>query len=239
MSAVLVLDRVTKRHGDGRTVVDALVNVSLSVQPGELVAVMGPSGSGKSTLLGLSGGLDTPSEGRVTIGDVDLASQSISQLAGMRRRRIGFVFQDFNLVPGLSAIENVSLPMELDHVPLKSARSQAADALELVGLSDLAKRFPEELSGGEQQRVAIARAVVGERQLLLADEPTGALDTLTGENVMRLLRHSCDQRNVATIIVTHNPTHAAWADRIVFLRDGHIVDQTSPTGPDVLLAERY
>jgi putative ABC transport system ATP-binding protein len=161
-----------------------------------------------------------------------LSSMSANDLARLRRRTVGYVFQDLNLLPGLTAAENVSLPLELDGVSLGPARAAAVDLLERVGLSELIDRFPEDLSGGEQQRVAIARAMIGDRRLVLADEPTGALDTVTGETVMRLLRAACDDTGAAGVLVTHDAGHAAWADRIVFLRDGCVVDQAGGTAAD-------
>jgi putative ABC transport system ATP-binding protein len=156
----------------------------------------------------------------------------------MRRRSIGYVFQDFNLLAGLTAVENVALPLELDGNKASAARKLGLRALEELGLDDRADRYPDELSGGERQRVAIARAVVGDRQLLLTDEPTGALDSVNGEAVMRLLRAAC-QRGVAGVIVTHDPKLASWADRVVFLRDGRMIDQTvAAPGPESLLAPR-
>ncbi len=190
---------------------------------------MGPSGSGKSTLLCLAGALDRPSEGRVLVSGTDLAAKTAKQLAEIRRRMIGFVFQDLNLLPGLTALENVSLPLELDGSALEPARDAARAALQQVGLEALAERFPDALSGGEQQRVAIARALVGPRAVLLADEPTGALDTVAGETIMRQLRAQCD-RGRTVLLVTHNASHAAWADRVILLRDGAIADEAcSPT----------
>ena len=237
MTAPLEIRDVTKNFGAGHLQVDAITDVSVDVEAGELVAVMGPSGSGKTTLLSLAGGLDHPSSGTVCVEGVDLAGLGRAPLARMRRRRIGYVFQQLNLIDGLTASENVALPLELDGVGKRGARDQAMQALDLVGLGDLAHRFPEELSGGEQQRVAIARAVVGDRALLLADEPTGALDSMTGEAVLRLLREHCD-RGGSGVLVTHDARFAAWADRIVFLRDGRILDQTdAPAGPDSLLTD--
>jgi putative ABC transport system ATP-binding protein len=234
MSA-LRLSRVTKVYGSGAGEVYALRGVDLSVEPGELVAVMGPSGSGKSTLLTIAGSLEEPTDGEVTVGDVSLAGLSRNQQAALRRRAIGYVFQDFNLLAGLTAAENVSLPLELDGTPVRAARVAAVAALERLGLAERADRFPDDLSGGERQRVAIARAVVGDRHLLLADEPSGALDSVNGEAVMRLVRDSC-QGGVAGVVVTHDAQLASWADRVVFLRDGRIVDQTAePDGPESLL----
>jgi putative ABC transport system ATP-binding protein len=232
----LELQSVSKVYGEGPTEVHALRDVSLRVDVGELVAVMGPSGSGKSTLLTIAGSLEDPSAGDVLVGGVSLLRMSRNDRARLRRRAIGYVFQDFNLLPGLTAAENVALPLELDGVSARMARARGVAALEELGLVDRAARFPDELSGGERQRVAIARAVVGDRHLLLADEPSGALDSANGEAVMRLIRAAC-QRGVAGVVVTHDAQLASWADRVVFLRDGRVVDQTSPPpGPESLLA---
>ncbi|MCM1965662.1 ABC transporter ATP-binding protein [Streptomyces sp. G1] len=231
---VLHLDQLVRTHGSGATEVHALRGINLSVYPGELVAVMGPSGSGKSTLLTLAGGLDTPSRGRVIVEGTDITTASRKQLAALRRRSIGYVFQDYNLIPALTAAENVSLPLELDGVSARKARVSALAALEEMNLGQLADRFPDEMSGGQQQRVAIARALVGDRRLVLADEPTGALDSETGESVLALLRSRCDA-GAAGILVTHEPRFAAWADRVVFLRDGSVVDETLRSQADSLL----
>jgi putative ABC transport system ATP-binding protein len=237
MTAVVALRDVTRVHGSGAAEVHALRGVSLAVEPGELVAVMGPSGSGKSTLLHLAGGLDAPTSGTVAVEGTDLASLSRAALARLRRRSLGYVFQDLNLIPALTAVENVALPRELDGVPWRAARADAVRALAEVDLGDLAERFPDDMSGGQQQRVAIARALVGDRRLVLADEPTGALDSETGESVLRLLRARCDA-GAAGILVTHEARHAAWADRVVFLRDGTVVDQAGPAAPpEMLLAD--
>ncbi|WP_121841611.1 ABC transporter ATP-binding protein [Streptomyces sp. S5] len=230
----LELREVSRTHGSGLARVHALRGVSLSVYPGEFVAVMGPSGSGKSTLLTLAGGLDTASSGQVFIEGQDIAGLSRKRMAALRRRRVGYVFQDYNLIPALTAAENVALPRELDGVSVRRARKEALDALADMKLTEVAGRFPDEMSGGQQQRVAIARALVGERRLVLADEPTGALDSETGESVLALLRARCDQ-GAAGVMVTHEPRHAAWADRVVFVRDGSIVDQTLSAGADSLL----
>ena len=232
---LLTLEGVCRVHGSGAREVVALDGIDLTVRLGELVAVMGPSGSGKSTLLNLAGGLDTPTAGTVTIAGDVISDLDATRRAALRRRRIGYVFQDFNLIPALTAAENVSLPRELDGVPMRQARKEALDALAEVGLVKQARRFPDELSGGQQQRVAIARALVGPRRLVLADEPTGALDSVTGEAVMRLLRARVDA-GAAGLLVTHEPRFAAWADRTVFLRDGRIVDATGVDDPDSLLA---
>jgi putative ABC transport system ATP-binding protein len=236
MTSALELHQVSKIYGSGPTEVRALSVVDLSVERGELVAVMGPSGSGKSTLLTIAGSLEDPTSGEVLVDGVDLAVVSRSDRAKMRRRSIGYVFQDFNLLAGLTALENATLPLELDGIRAKTARATALEALEELGVADRADRYPDELSGGERQRVAIARAIVGDRGLLLADEPTGALDSVNGEAVMRLLRAAA-HRGVAGVVVTHEAQLASWADRVVFLRDGHVVDQTvAPPGPESLLA---
>lgn len=236
MNAVLQLIEVNRIHGEGLTEVHALRSVSLTVRAGELVAVMGPSGSGKSTLLTLSGGLDQPSSGKVLVEGVDLAELGNKGRARIRRTSVGYVFQDFNLIPALTAVENVALPRELDGERTAVARTAALAALEEVGISELADRFPDEMSGGQQQRVAIARAVIGERRLILADEPTGALDTETGEDILRLLRSRCDA-GAAGVLVTHEARHAAWADRVVFLRDGVVVDESHSSEPETLLEQ--
>jgi putative ABC transport system ATP-binding protein len=233
---VLELAGVSKVYGDGPAEVHALRDVSLTVDEGELVAVMGPSGSGKSTLLTIAGTLEDPTNGEVRVGGASVSGMSRNDRARLRRRVLGYVFQDFNLLAGLTAAENVSLPLELDGVPGKSARQASLQALDELGLRDRTQSFPDELSGGERQRVAIARAVVGHRRLLLADEPSGALDSANGEAVMRLIRAAC-QRGVAGVVVTHDAQLASWADRVVFLRDGRVVDQTSPApGPESLFA---
>jgi putative ABC transport system ATP-binding protein len=235
MTAMLELRRVSKVYGSGPTEVQALREVDLAVDGGELVAVMGPSGSGKSTLLTIAGSLEAPSSGEVLVGGSPLSGTTPNQRASLRRRSIGYVFQDFNLLAGLTAAENVALPLELDGVGQKTAHARGLAALEELGLADQAARYPDELSGGERQRIAIARAVVGDRHLLLADEPTGALDSVNGEGVMRLLRAAC-KRGVAGVVVTHDAQLASWADRVVFLRDGRVVDQTTrPPGPESLL----
>jgi putative ABC transport system ATP-binding protein len=238
MTMLLELRRVWKIYGAGPARVQALREIDLAVEGGELVAVMGPSGSGKSTLLAIAGSLEEPSSGEVLVSGSALSGMTPNQRARLRRRAIGYVFQDFNLLAGLSAVENVALPLELDGVGQRAARASGLAALDGLGLADQAGRFPDELSGGERQRVAIARAVVGERRLLLADEPTGALDSVNGESVMRLLRAAC-KRGVAGVMVTHDAHLASWADRVVFLRDGRMVDQTTrPPGPESLLTPR-
>jgi putative ABC transport system ATP-binding protein len=236
MTSALELRQVSKVYGSGPSEVRALTAVDLSVERGELVAVMGPSGSGKSTLLTIAGSLEEASSGQVLVDGVDLATVSRADRATLRRRAIGYVFQDFNLLPGLTAVENAALPLELDGVSAKVARATAVKALEELDVAERADRYTDELSGGERQRVAIARAIVGDRGLLLADEPTGALDSVNGEAVMRLLR-AATHRGVAGVVVTHEAQLASWADRVIFLRDGHLVDQTTALpGPESLLA---
>jgi putative ABC transport system ATP-binding protein len=234
---MLELRSVSKTYGLGPSEVRALRDVDLSVVAGEMVAVMGPSGSGKSTLLTIAGSLEEASSGEVLVDGQEVSSMTADERARLRRRQIGYVFQDFNLLPGLTALENVSLPLELDGVDLDRARPEALRALDDLEMRQRAEHFPDELSGGEQQRVAIARAVVGSRRLLLADEPSGALDSVNGEAVIRLLRTVC-RSGLAVVVVTHDSQLAAWADRIVFLRDGRVVDGTNPPpGPESLLEE--
>jgi putative ABC transport system ATP-binding protein len=225
--SLLELNDISKSYGEGATEVQALNDIDLSVDGGHLVAVMGPSGSGKSTLLTIAGSLEEPTSGEVRIGGASLSAMSRNDKARLRRRTVGYVFQDFNLLPGLTAGENVALPLELDGLPARKARAAAIDALERLGLADRAGHYPDQLSGGERQRVAIARAAVGERHLLLADEPSGALDSTNGEAVMGMIRDACE-RGVAAVVVTHDAHLASWADRIVFLRDGHMVQNVAP-----------
>ena len=232
---VLELRQVSHVYGQGAAEVHALRDVDLAVGAGSMVAVMGPSGSGKSTLLTIAGSLEEPTSGEVWVGGTELSTMSRNARARLRRRSIGYVFQDFNLLPGLTAAENVALPLELDGMPARKARVAGLSSLEELGLADRADHFPDQLSGGERQRVAIARAVVGERRLLLADEPSGALDSANGEAVMRLIHGAC-KRGLAAVVVTHDAQLASWADRVVFLRDGRVIDQTMPApGPESLL----
>ena len=235
MSSFLELQAVSKLYGQGASEVHALENVSLAVDRGALVAVMGPSGSGKSTLLTIAGSLEEPTSGEVLVDGLALSRMSHNDKARLRRRTIGYVFQDFNLLAGLTAAENVSLPLELDGINARRARVTAMEVLDGLGLADRAAHYPDELSGGERQRVAIARAVVGERHLVLADEPSGALDSANGEAVMRMILAAC-KRGLAAVVVTHDAQLASWADRVVFLRDGRVVDQTvPPPSPESML----
>lgn len=233
----LELRDISKVYGEGATEVRALERIDLAVEEGSLVAVMGASGSGKSTLLTIAGSLEDPSSGEVYVGGRPLSSLSRNAKARLRRRSIGYVFQDYNLLAGLSAVENVALPLELDGVSARQAQRRAKESLEEFGLDDRASHYPDQLSGGERQRVAIARAVVGGRQLLLADEPSGALDSTNAESVMRLILAAC-QRGLAAIVVTHDAKLASWAHRVIFLRDGRTVDHTQPaSSPEDFLAE--
>jgi putative ABC transport system ATP-binding protein len=237
MNGVLELRAASKTYLDGADEVHALREVDLIVEAGKMVAVMGPSGSGKSTLLTIAGALETPTSGEVLVAGRSLSAMSRDDRARLRRQAVGYVFQDFNLLPGLTAAENVALPLELDGVSAGKARAAGLHALDGLGLAERAGRFPDQLSGGERQRVAIARAVVGDRRLLLADEPTGALDSENGEAVMRMILTAC-RSGVAAVIVTHDAQLASWADRVLFIRDGRVVDRTAPRpGPDSLLAE--
>ena len=226
--SMLELRQVSKVYGRGATEVHALDRISLSVDEGAMVAVMGPSGSGKSTLLTIAGSLEEPTEGQVIVRGAELGRMSRNDKARLRRRTIGYVFQDYNLLPGLTAAENVSLPLELDGLPGRKARAAGLAALEELGLTAEADRYPDQLSGGERQRVAIARAVVGDRRLLLADEPSGALDSGNAESVMRMVHDACKNGGMAAVVVTHDAQLASWADRVLFLRDGRVTDQTAP-----------
>jgi len=234
---VLEMVNVSLTLGEGARRVDALLDISLEVHAKELVAVTGRSGSGKSSLLNAAGGLIPASAGSVVVEGEDLSALTARRRSALRRRSVGYVFQDLNLVSSLTAIENVSLPLELDGTSLAKARRQAEAALERVGVAHGAERFPDELSGGEQQRVALARGIVGERRLLLADEPTGALDELTAERVMSIVRGLCDD-GAAAVMVTHDQSLAGWADRVVRLRDGRVEAVTTrPTITPELINE--
>ncbi len=227
---VLELRHVSRSYGTGDTEVHALNDVTVAVARGEMVAVMGPSGSGKSTLLTIAGTLEQASGGEVRIDGTDVSTLSRNDTARLRRRTIGYVFQDFNLLAGLTALENVSLPLELDGVATASAREEAEASLALMGLADRGERFPDQLSGGERQRVAIARAVVGGRHLLLADEPSGALDQANAEAVMGMIRDAC-HAGVAAVVVTHDAHLASMADRVIHLLDGRVTDASEAVAP--------
>jgi putative ABC transport system ATP-binding protein len=223
--SMLELHEVSKTYGEGAAQVHALAGVSLAVAEGSMVAVMGPSGSGKSTLLTIAGSLEDPTKGEVAVAGQSLRQMSRNAKARLRRRTIGYVFQDFNLLPGLTAAENVALPLELDGMRARKARAAGLRALEELGLGGRASAYPDQLSGGERQRVAIARAIVGERRLLLADEPSGALDSANAEAVLRLMHDACKKGGMAAVVVTHDAQLSTWADRTVLLRDGQITDQ--------------
>lgn len=224
--SLISAENLTKIYGSGETAVTALDHVNLNVNAGEFVAVMGPSGCGKSTLLHLLGGLDHSSDGSVTIDGHNLTDLSDDALTELRRRKIGFIFQFYNLIPVLDAVENAALPMTLDGAKPADAQKKAVEWLEKIGLSDRLHNRPEQLSGGQQQRVAVARALAAEPSLILADEPTGNLDTHSSDEIASLLRQVSKQWGRAVIMVTHDPRIAAYADRIVFLKDGKIIEDT-------------
>ena len=221
--AVLQADNVQKRYPMGEVTVSALAGVNLAVQKGEFVAIMGPSGSGKSTLLHLLGGLDGPSDGEITLAGQPLSKLNDNQITIVRRRKVGFIFQFYNLLPTLSAEENIGLPLLIDGQHLNQHRAKIARLLELVGLSDRKDHKPDQLSGGQQQRVAIARAFVNDPEIVLADEPTGNLDSKTGTSILQLLRHTCGALGATIDMVTHDPRAASYANRVIFLKDGQIV----------------
>lgn len=223
-----------KSYGSGATETKALAGINLRVEPGEFVAIMGPSGCGKSTLLHLAGGLEDVSAGRVLLNGRDVSDMSAKQRATMRRRDVGYIFQRLNLIPSLTARENVMLPLELDGVGRRLAGSRATEALNRVGLSHRLDRYPNEFSGGQQQRIAIARSLVANRSLLLADEPTGSLDTANSDEIIELLASLSRSHGSTVMLVTHEPRFASWADRVVFLRDGLVVDESRPTIPEVV-----
>jgi len=219
----LSVDRATKRFRQGDTVVEALRDISLTIERGEFVAVMGASGSGKSTLLHVMAGLTRPDEGRVAVDGQDLSAMSDRQLTLFRRRHVGLVFQAFNLIPTLSAQDNVLLPILADRRALPNGQLEAL--LGRLGLAERRRHRPDALSGGEQQRVAIARAMIGEPSILLADEPTGSLDSVTGQSICRLLRELCKEQGRTIVVVTHEPAVAVWAERIIVLKDGCVLTE--------------
>jgi putative ABC transport system ATP-binding protein len=228
--SIIQTENLTKIYGAGDTAVTALDHVNLSVDESEFVAVMGPSGCGKSTLLHLIGGLDRVTEGRVLLDGNDIAQLDDTRVTELRRRRVGFVFQFYNLIPVLTAIENAALPLTLDGVKADEARERATNWLKRMGLEDRLSNRPDQLSGGQQQRVAIARALVAEPTLILADEPTGNLDSRAGDEIAGLLKQISEEWKRAILMVTHDPRIAAYSDRIIFLKDGSIVDETRLAG---------
>ena len=234
---VLEAKDLQKQYKLGQHIVNALTGVNFQVEEGEFVAIMGPSGSGKSTLLHLLGGLDSPTEGNITLAEQSLAKLSEHKATLVRRHNVGFVFQFFNLLPTLTAEENVLLPIIIDGKNPRKYEERLTNLLDLVGLLDRRTHKPDQLSGGEQQRVAIARALISEPAILLADEPTGNLDTKTGTAIMELLRRSSKELNQTVIVVTHDPKAAAYASRIIFLRDGDIVEELRP-GQEQSFSER-
>jgi putative ABC transport system ATP-binding protein len=223
--AILETQRVSKRYQMGEVTVNALESVDFGVEEGEFVAIMGPSGSGKSTLLHLLGGLDGPSDGEVTLAGKPLSRLNDREITLIRRRNVGFIFQFFNLLPTLTAEENIALPLVIDGQNTKQHQEKIDRLLKLVGLAERRHHKPDQLSGGQQQRVAIARAFVTDPAIVLADEPTGNLDSKTGEEILTLLRRSCDELGQTVVVVTHDARAASFADRVVFLMDGHVVDQ--------------
>jgi putative ABC transport system ATP-binding protein len=225
---VLEAKDLRKEYRLGQHLVNALTGVNFKVERGEFVAIMGPSGSGKSTLLHLLGGLDSPTEGNITLAEQSLSKLSEHKATLVRRHNVGFVFQFFNLLPTLTAEENVLLPIIIDGKNPRKYEEQLTNLLDLVGLLDRRTHKPDQLSGGEQQRVAIARALITQPAILLADEPTGNLDTKTGTAIMELLRRSCEELKQTVIVVTHDPKAAAYANRVIFLRDGDIVEELRP-----------
>jgi putative ABC transport system ATP-binding protein len=239
---VLETRQVRKSFGEGDAQVEALRGVDLGVLKGEMLAIMGRSGSGKSTLLTLLGGVDVPTSGQVLLEGVDLATHSDDQRTLIRRRRIGFVFQSFNLLPILTAEENIALPLELDGASSAGAREKAGKMLELIGLEKRRHHLPGKLSGGEQQRVAIARALAIEPAIVLADEPTGNLDSANGKRITAILRDLVDTHGQTLVLVTHDPGVAALADRVIYLADGLVereeANRVIPVRPRRVASER-
>jgi len=224
---ILELIDVVKSYGTGSAEIKALGGINLRIARGEFVAIMGPSGCGKSTVLHLAGGLEDPSAGCVSVDGRIIADMNGAERSALRRSKVGYIFQRLNLLPSLTARENVMLPLELDSKSRREAASRATEALQLVGLTHNLDRYPSEFSGGQQQRIAIARSVVAERSLLLADEPTGSLDTVNSDEIIELLASLPSHLGTSVVLVTHEPRFASWADRVVFLRDGQIVNEST------------
>jgi len=236
--AIIEVRNLTKVYGNGDNAVHALDSINLSVDEGKFVAVMGPSGCGKSTLLHLIGGLDRPTSGSVMIEGKDIAKMKDDQLTELRRRKMGFIFQFFNLIPVLDAAENAALPLILDGVKQDRAKAKAKEWLQKNKLGDRSTHRPDELSGGQQQRVAISRAMISNPVIILADEPTGNLDTRSGDEIASELRNLVSEYGRTVLMVTHDPRIAAYADRIIFLKDGKIVDDSLMSGDDTDKARR-
>ena len=224
--SVIETEKLTKIYGKNETAITALDHISIQIQEGEFVAVMGPSGCGKSTLMHLLGGLDKPTSGIVRIDQISIAEMRDDELTKLRRKKIGFVFQFFNLIPVLDAAENAALPLTLDGEKPSLANAKAREWLERFGLENRMHNRPDQLSGGQQQRVAIARALVANPSIILADEPTGNLDTHSGDEIAGLLRNVSNDYNRTVVMVTHDPRIAAYANRIIFLKDGKVIDET-------------
>jgi putative ABC transport system ATP-binding protein len=227
MTSILATNNLSKQYQMGEVTVNALEGVDFRVEEGEFVAIMGPSGSGKSTLLHLLGGLDNPTDGGITLGGKKLAQLTDDEITRVRRRQVGFVFQFYNLLPTLNAAENVALPLLLDDKRIEDHASRIDGLLDMVGLGDRRDHKPDQLSGGQQQRVAIARAFVNHPKIVLADEPTGNLDSASGSKVLDLLRQVCKELKTTVVMVTHDPRAASYADRVVFLKDGRMVRELS------------
>jgi putative ABC transport system ATP-binding protein len=230
---ILEASQVSKQYQMGEVTVDALDKVDFVVVGGEFVAIMGPSGSGKSTLLHLLGGLDGPTGGEITIAGHQLSKLNDREVTLIRRRNVGFIFQFFNLLPTLTAEENITLPLLIDGQSLKQHQERIDRLLEMVGLTDRRNHKPDQLSGGQQQRVAVARAFVTNPAIVLADEPTGNLDSKTGEEILKLLRRSCDELHQTIVMVTHDAKAASFANRVVFLRDGQVIGEVRMTGDQI------
>jgi putative ABC transport system ATP-binding protein len=228
---VLEAKDIAKHYPMGQVTVSALSGINLVINQGEFVAIMGPSGSGKSTLLHLLGGLDGPSAGEITLAGQPLSKLNDNQITVVRRRKVGFIFQFYNLLPTLTAEENIGLPLLIDGRRLDQHRAKIEQLLDLVGLADRKRHKPDQLSGGEQQRVAIARAFVNDPEIVLADEPTGNLDSKAGTAILELLRHTCDALNATIVMVTHDARAASYANRVIFLKDGQIVRELTNTAP--------